>query len=279
MRMTFPLTSPRDGNACLLLETGTTTFAVVSHSPSRTPTAPSALPGLTDVKPAAIDFILLAHARAGQGGFLPDLVDRGFSGPIYGSHDTIDALARGRIMSRIAAPALAGTEEDRGPSHPFDPTELDRADTLDQCLEQVRRVTTGREFAPHVGLRCKFLDLWPGEGAHAVEVAATEWGLLTKLLYLRLPAQAPSLAPPALTEGSAIDVLVLDLGGTARSDPHWLRPWLRALPQQPDRTFVLNGPVAPAPAWTEQLRQEYGSSMLAPEPGHRELWPEFLTVP
>jgi len=167
---------------------------------------------------AAIDFVLLSHAHIDHSGLLPKLTRAGFKGPIYATPATVDLLGvmlpdSAHIQesgARREAERAAGYKEhkERRPSRPTVP--LYTVGDAHECLRQARGVEYDSEFAPRVGVRCRFRDAGHILSSAIVEVALSEYGRLTTLVFsgdLGHPVR-PILRDPSVVRKA--DILVIE---------------------------------------------------------------------
>ncbi len=162
--------------------------------------------------PATIDFVLLTHAHIDHSGLLPRLTRAGFKGPIFATPATVDLLG---VMLPDAAhiqESDAAREARRPAKHRANPVTapLYTAEDAQACLRHVRSVDYDREFAPRVGVRSTFRDAGHILGSAIVEVALTEYGRLTRLVFsgdLGQPGR-PILRNPTAVRHA--DILVIE---------------------------------------------------------------------
>lgn len=171
-----------------------------------------------DFDPTAIDFVLLTHAHIDHSGLLPKLTRAGFRGPIYATAATVDLL--GVMLPDSAHIQESDTRRDARRARGT-PTlaPLYTLHDAQMCLKQARGVDYDREFAPRVGVRCRFRDAGHILGSAIVEVWVTEYGHTTKLVFsgdLGQPGRPILRDPTPIDEA---DVLVLESTYGNRSHP------------------------------------------------------------
>ena len=167
-----------------------------------------------------IDFVLLSHAHIDHSGLLPKLCRAGFKGPIYATAATVDLLS-------VMLPDSAHIQENDARRHARRSGGVPAAAplyTLDdarQSLRQARSVDYDREFAPRVGVRCRFRDAGHILGSAIVEIWVTEYGQTTKLVFsgdLGQPGR-PILRDPTRIDEADILVMESTYGDRRHPDP------------------------------------------------------------
>ena len=159
--------------------------------------------------PASIDFVLLTHAHIDHSGLLPKLTRAGFKGRIYATAATVELLG---VMLPDSA-HIQESDAKRDAKRARDKNPMPALYTLQdahECLKQVRGVDYDREFAPRVGVRCRFRDAGHILGSAIIEIWVTERGRVTKLVFsgdLGQPGR-PILRDPTPIEEA--DILVME---------------------------------------------------------------------
>ena len=159
--------------------------------------------------PASIDFVLLTHAHIDHSGLLPKLTRAGFKGPIYATAATVDLL--GVMLPDSAHIQESDAKRDAKRSREKNPRPpLYTLQDARECLKQARSVDYDREFAPRVGVRCRFRDAGHILGSAIIEVWVTERGRATKLVFsgdLGQPGRPILRDPTPIDEA---DILVME---------------------------------------------------------------------
>ena len=159
--------------------------------------------------PVSIDFVLLTHAHIDHSGLLPKLTRAGFKGPIYATAATVDLL--GVMLPDSAHIQESDAKRDAKRSREKNPRPpLYTLQDARECLKQARSVDYDREFAPRVGVRCRFRDAGHILGSAIIEVWVTERGRATKLVFsgdLGQPGRPILRDPTPIDEA---DILVME---------------------------------------------------------------------
>ncbi len=216
MRLSFLGAAREVTGSCFLVEATTARFLVDCGMVQGGREAPERNHEPFGFDPTTIDFVLLTHAHIDHSGLLPKLSRAGFKGPIYATAATVDLLG-------VMLPDSAHIQESdarRARGTPAS-TPLYSVHDAQLCLRQARGVEYDREFAPRVGLRCRFRDAGHILGSAIVEVWVTEYGHTTKLVFsgdLGQPGR-PILRDPTPIDEADILVLESTYGNRRHPDP------------------------------------------------------------
>lgn len=160
--------------------------------------------------PRSVDAVLLTHAHIDHSGYLPRLVKEGFRGPIYATPATIELV---RVLLRDAARLQ---EEDaeyanrKGFSKHETALPLFTEADVERALGQLLPVPYDEWVELEGGLRARFSNAGHILGAAHIEVAVTDGGTDTNLVFsgdvgrYHMPLHPDPSAPPAC------DTLVLE---------------------------------------------------------------------
>jgi len=135
-------------------------------------------------EPSSVDAVVLSHGHIDHSGRLPLLVKRGFKGPVYTQHATVD-LSRVLLLDSAS---LAERDADYRRRHPADPKErhAEPLYTREDALRAVSRMRgmeyrEEREILP--GVRLRFLDAGHILGSAVVELGITEEGRKRTIVF------------------------------------------------------------------------------------------------
>lgn len=174
-----------------------------------------------DFDPASLDAAILSHAHIDHSGNLPNLVKRGYRGPIYATDATRDLAD---IMLK-----------DSGHIHEYDVKYLNKkrakkglppveplytiADAA-RTMPQFRQISYEKPFHPIKGVTARFIDAGHILGSAAVLLDLEENGRKTRLWFsgdIGRPDK-PLLRDPVLPGGYDVDVLMMEC--TYGNRPH-----------------------------------------------------------
>ena len=137
--------------------------------------------------PEELDFVLLTHAHIDHSGLLPRLVKQGFTGGIYCTAPTADLVS---IMLEDSAHIQEMELEWRSKhkirrGEPVDPADEALYDIEDAqaTAKLLRPVEFGQELSPAEGVKVKFRYAGHILGAAFLEIAVTESGKTTRLVF------------------------------------------------------------------------------------------------
>jgi metallo-beta-lactamase family protein len=172
--------------------------------------------------PRSVDAVILSHAHIDHCGNLPNLVKRGYEGPIYAVPATVDLTTimladSGRIQESDAAfvnkKRLARGEE------PIDPlyTEVD----AQHAAELFRGVDYGQAFEPVPGVIARFIEAGHILGSTAISLEMEEMGRKVRFWFSGDIGRykLPLLRDPVLPED--VDYLLMECtyGDKPHDDP------------------------------------------------------------
>jgi len=172
--------------------------------------------------PRSVDAVILSHAHIDHCGNLPNLVKRGYEGPIYAVPATVDLTTimladSGRIQESDAAfvnkKRLARAEE------PIDPlyTEVD----AQHAAELFRGVDYGQAFEPVPGVIARFIEAGHILGSAAISLEMEEMGRKVRFWFSGDIGRykLPLLRDPVLPED--VDYLLMECtyGDKPHDDP------------------------------------------------------------
>ncbi|MDA8124603.1 MAG: MBL fold metallo-hydrolase [Deltaproteobacteria bacterium] len=134
--------------------------------------------------PARIEFILMTHAHMDHSGLLPRLVQKGFHGKVYTTPPTLDLLKimlldSAHIQEMDALWKNRRRSRDGGPEvFPL----YTQKDAL-AALPLLKSVTYGEAFSPFPELTVRFRDAGHILGAAMAELALTEEGKTSRIVF------------------------------------------------------------------------------------------------
>ncbi len=193
----------------------------------------SALP----VPSASIDAVVLTHAHIGHSGFLPRLVQMGFTGPVYATQGTADLChlllpEAGRLHETEAALANQRGYTRHAPALP-----LFTEDAARRALDQLEERAFDSEFETAAGFTCRLRPAGHVLGAASVHL---QCGAHSVLFSGDLGnADDPVMHPPAPPEGA--DFVLLESTSALRE--HRLSDALTKLAKGVSRTAARGGVV------------------------------------
>jgi len=166
-----------------------------------------------DFDPTKLDAVILSHAHIDHSGNLPNLVKRGFKGPIYATDATRDLAD---IMLK-----------DSGHIHEYDVKYLNKklekkglppveplytiADAA-RAIPRFRQIGYGTEFSPVQGVTARFIEAGHILGSAAILLDLDENGKKTRLWFsgdIGRP-DMPLLKDPILPGGYDVDLLMME---------------------------------------------------------------------
>ncbi|MFH1689817.1 MAG: MBL fold metallo-hydrolase [Candidatus Eisenbacteria bacterium] len=161
--------------------------------------------------PASIDLVLLSHAHIDHSGSLPTLVKRGFRGPIYATHATVDLC---EILLRDTAHIqsydldyLNKRRKKRGEA-PLEP--IYTADDVEETLPRFVGVDYDSPTRVAPGIHVTYRDAGHILGSSILEIDARESGSSTRIVFTGDLGRAdvPILRDPH--QVTAADVLITE---------------------------------------------------------------------
>ncbi len=131
--------------------------------------------------PASLDCLILSHAHIDHSGNIPNLVKRGFSGPVYATPPTADLC---RIMLRDSAYLqlkdleFVNAKKRKQHDTPLEP--LYTMHDAEACMDKFRPVPYNQAFSPIPGVTVTFRDAGHILGSAGASFEITEDGRLTR---------------------------------------------------------------------------------------------------
>lgn len=131
--------------------------------------------------PKQLDCLILSHAHIDHSGNIPNLVKRGFSGPIYATPPTVELC---RIMLRDSAYLqlkdleFANAKKRRQHDTPLEP--LYTIQDAEACMDKFRPVPYDKPFAPVSGVSVTFRDAGHILGSAGASFEITEGGRMVR---------------------------------------------------------------------------------------------------
>ena len=161
--------------------------------------------------PAGIEFMVMTHAHMDHSGLLPRLVQQGFHGKVYMTPPTQDLLRIMLLDSAHIQEMEARWKSRKGQRKGVDDvTPLYTQKDAEAAFRLFSAVTYNRTFSPFPGLTVTFRDAGHILGAAMVELAVTEEGKTSRIVFsgdLGRPEQLMMQDPTVIGEA---DILFLE---------------------------------------------------------------------
>ena len=162
------------------------------------------------IEPSTIDAVILTHAHIDHIGFLPAIVNEGFTGPIYCTRATAELAAillpdTGHLQEEEAKWANKKGYSKHKPAKP-----LFTEDDARAVLPYLKPVDYGEHFEPAPNVRAKYRDTGHILGAGFLDLKSTRDGKSRKIVFsgdLGRPTDA-ILRPPAAAYN--VDYLIME---------------------------------------------------------------------
>ena len=172
--------------------------------------------------PRRVDAVILSHAHIDHSGNLPNLVRRGFQGPIYATRATADLSAvMLRDSGHIQESDVEFVNKRRARRHepPLEPiyTEAD----AEKVAAHFRGVDYNQPFEPVAGVTARLIDAGHILGSAAVSLEIVEGGRKTQLWFSGDIGRydLPLIRDPILPERADYMIMECTYGDKAHNDP------------------------------------------------------------
>lgn len=230
-------------------------------------------------EPRSIDAVVLSHAHIDHSGNLPNLVKRGFTGPIYATPATVhltDIMLRDSGRIQEADVRFLNRKRERRGEPPVDP--LYTAEDAERAAALLRAVPYEEAFEPMAGVTVRLIEAGHILGSAAVALELREAGRSVRLWFSGDIGRRglPILRDPVLPRDADLLLMECTYGDKPHRDPNLAFVELRDVVR---RTVERGGKVI-IPAFAVGRTQEliYGLNTLI-SAGELPRLPVFVDSP